>query len=267
MSDSYNDIEGVNWSTLKALRDSPLHYRYTLEHGREDTPQLALGRVTHALIFEPETFARDYAVYEDGDRRGKAWEAFTAEPEGRTIFKPSEIDDAVAMAEAVRRHPLAEPYLDGGRFEQVLTWKDQPTGIDCKCKADWIVPRRRLLVDLKTTQSIDGRRFGASAARFGYHGQLAHYEAGVKSALGWAPEEIAIIAVESHAPYDVGVFVVGDDTLHAGREEVRELLDRLAFQRKLNDWPGRYSEKQALQLPAWMFADEDDQDGTFGLKV
>lgn len=267
--DAYKAIDAVNWSTLKNLRDSALHYRHAMENGRPDTPALALGRVTHALVFEPDTFARDYAIYEGGDRRGKDWEAFKAENECRTIFKPTEIDAAVAMADAVKRHPLVQPYLDGGEFERLLEWKDDLTGMRCKAKVDWVVPKLRLLVDLKTAQTIDGRRFGAAAHRYGYVGQLAHYQAGIIAALGWVPAEVAIIAVESHEPYDVGVFVVDGDTLYVGEEERRELLTTLAAHRASNQWPGRYSEKQALQLPAYVFTDdeESDTDQTFGLTV
>ena len=253
----YSAIDAVNWSTLQNMRDSALHYRYRLGAPREDTAALALGRVTHALVFEPDTFARDFAIYEGGDRRGKAWEAFKAEHTGMTIFKPNEVDAAVAMAEAVRRHPLVQPYLGGGAFEQTITWTDRETGLRCKARPDWTVAQTRVLLDLKTTRCADGRRFGASAARYGYHCQLAHYAMGVEAALGWKPWRVLLVAVESMAPHDLSVFELDNDVLYAGREEVLSLLIKLSYHRESDTWPGRYEEEQALQLPAWIFGDED----------
>ena len=50
----YEDVPGVNISTLKELwSKSPLHYRYRLEHPREETPALTLGIATHMAILEP----------------------------------------------------------------------------------------------------------------------------------------------------------------------------------------------------------------------
>lgn len=258
--DDYFDIDAVNWSTLKLLRESPMAYRYGLTHKREDTAALAMGRLVHSMVFEPETFAREYAIWYGGRRAGKEWDAFCAEHAGKTIFKADEIDEATAMADAVRIHPLVAPYLDGGQFETPITWVDEVTGLPCKAKPDWIVPESRVLLDLKTTVSIEGRRFGNAAARYGYHCQLAHYANGIERALGWKPEQIKIVAVEKAAPYDVGVFNIVDADLYVGQAEVAELLDKLRAHKLADSWPGRYVEEQALQLPAWLFLEDEDAD-------
>jgi exodeoxyribonuclease VIII len=267
-NNDYSKIDGVNWSLLKHLRDSGLAYQHALQNPREDTEALALGRLTHTLVFEPALFASEYVIWEGGTRRGKEWEAFKAENEGRTIFKPDEIDTAVQMAEAVKRHPLVQPYLDGGEFEATIQWTDDSTGLKCKARPDWLQPHRRALVDLKTTRSIEARYFGNAAARFGYHCQLAHYQAGVRAALGWSPEVVALVAVEKVAPYDVAVFRLMEDDLYAGASEVAELLQKLRAYTDAQTWPGRYVEEQALQLPAWLFLDDEEVDADgLGLSV
>ena len=264
--DDYAAIDAVNWSTLKHLRESALAYRHALSTPRTDTMALMLGRAAHTLMFEPEKFYREFAIWTEGDRRGAAWLDFKAENEGKTILKPAEIDDVSNMADAVRRHPLVQPYFNGAEFEKPLVWKDPVSGLQCKCRADWLIQASRTLLDFKSTRSIDGRRFGAEAARFGYHLQLAHYRNGVKHALGWAPERVLLVAAEKAAPHDVAVFEIDSDTMDIADVEVQDLLLRLAGLRAANEWPGKYSEEQALQLPAWVYGtdDEDDADG-FGL--
>jgi len=260
MRDPYFDLPGCNWSSIKWLRESPMMYRYRLDHPQADTPAFALGRATHSLVFEPLTFDRDYVIWEGGTRRGKEWDAFRAEHVDQTIFKPDEIDEAIAMADAVRRHPLVQPYLEAGRFEVPLQWTDESTGLACKAKPDWLIDDRRILLDLKTCESIHGRRFGSKAARYGYHCQLAHYRAGVQAALGWYPERVLIVAVEKGPPYDVAIFAATFEDLCAGEAEVAELLRMLKACRDADHWPGRYTEEQALQLPAWVTMDDDDDD-------
>ena len=263
---SYFDVDAVNWSTLKNMRDSPLAYLHGVENPRQDTAALMIGRAAHSLIFEPHKFTTEFAIYEGGDRRGKAWLEFKAENDGKTILKPDEIDEVVRMAEAVRRHPLVQPYLVGAQFEQPLFWRDPTTGIRCKARADWIVPG--VLLDFKTCRSVDGRRFGAEAARFGYHLQMAHYRNGVRYALGWMPKKVLLVAAEKTAPYDVGVFEIDSVTMDIAETEVTDLLMKLQAHMQADEWPGRYSEEQALQLPAWVYEDDEaDADGsglTFG---
>lgn len=261
----YRDLPGVNWSTLKHLRVSPLHYRYAIENPREDSDALAIGRLTHALVFEPDTVALNYAIWTGDQRRGKEWNAFKAEHEGITIVKADDVDNATAMAEAVRRHPLVRPYLDGGRFERPIQWVDRKTGIPCKGLLDWHHSRRRALVDLKTTRTIDAHRFGNIAHALGYPGQLAHYFDGLET-LGERPIEVMIVAVENVAPFDVAVFELDDEALQYGLDERDRLLATLAECMASDVWPGRYTERRALKLPGWLFVDEDDENpDTFGV--
>ena len=242
----------ANYSALKHMEDSPLHYQARLEFERKDTPALALGRLTHALVFEPETVSSEFAIWEEGNRVGSAYKAFEAANEGKTIFKPAEIATARTMAEAVRRHPLVKPYLDGGVFEATVKWTDPATGIACKMRADWLIPSRRILLDLKTARSVHPRMFGRACAQYGYHRQFAHYSAGCEFGLGWRPERVLVVAAENTNPHDIVVYEMPDDALSIGRQDVDKWLTMLAYCRKTNTWPGRFSEEQVLALPDWI---------------
>lgn len=253
----YRKAEGENWSKLKALDDSALAYKYAAEHDRADTPTLATGRAVHALVFEPETFGDNYVVWNGGDRKGNAWKDFKAEHVGQTIFKPDELEEAQAMALAVRTHPNVLPYLEGGQFETPLFWTDPATGIKCKGLADFINRPLRALIELKTARSIDMRRFGNDVVRYGYIPQLAHYKEGVTHALGWTPNLVLIIAVEKVAPYDVGVFVVDSEAQEYGAAVVAGHLETLKACRESDKWPGRYPEQTALIVPSYVYGEGD----------
>jgi exodeoxyribonuclease VIII len=149
------------------------------------------------------------------------------------------------------------PYLTStAQMERILTWTDEATGIRCKCRPDLFDPASRLVLDLKTTRSVDIRRFGHDVARYQYHGQVAHYSAGITAALGWTPEQHILIAVESAPPHDVATFPLDADTLRTGAEKVAALLAQLAECRATNTWPGRYPIPIPLgpaNLPPWIF--------------
>jgi hypothetical protein len=260
----YDSIAAVNWSTLKAMRDSPAAYRWLLEHPRADTPSLALGRAVHSAILTPFLFDEEVVACEmRRDLRTAAYRDFLADNEGKTILTVDEYAECRAMAEAVRSNPLAIPYLREGRAEVVLQWTDAETGIPCKGIADWltVLPSGlAVLLDLKSARTIDARAFGSAAAKYGYHSQLAFYSDGL-AALGTPVGKVAILAVEKQPPYECGVFVLTEDhALYAGREEYRILLRRVSECRTADRWPGRYEIERALELPAWMFADQTDAD-------
>lgn len=264
---NYADIEAVNWSSLKHMRESAMLYRYRLSVPSEETEPMRLGRAVHTLVFEPAKFNAEYVIWEGGRRAGKEWEAYKAEHVDATILREQDAEMVTELAEAIRRHPLVQPYLDGGEFERPITWTDPDTGLPCKARPDWLLRSRRALLDLKSCVCAEGRRFGAVAARLGYHCQLAHYKNGVTHGLGWAPEKTLIVAAEKDAPHDVSVFEVGPDELYFGMEEVAELLRKVKVCRQTGIWPGRYLEEQALQLPAWVSMDDEEDPEAMGLVV
>ena len=249
---TYDSMPGIRWSALKHMRESPMMYHYQLTAPRVDTPAFALGRAVHTLVFEPALFESEYAIWDGGTRRGKEWADFQEFHEGKTILCEKDVDTCYEMADAVGMHPLVDQYLSGGIFERVIEWTDSATGLPCKAKPDWIIPDRKILLDLKTTRSINARRFGAEAARFGYHCQMAHYRNGIKAAQGWYAERVLLVAVEKEAPHDVAVFELGFEDMQAGEDEVAELLRAVRFCTDKGQWPGMYEQEQMLQLPAYI---------------
>jgi hypothetical protein len=254
--EEYLAIPRVNFSTLKEMRKSPKHYLFALSNPREDTVRLALGRAAHTSVLEPDRFAVDYAVFRGNRRAGKDWDAFCAANKDRTILRLSEYATALSMRDAVRAHPVAGKILRAGFPEQTITWTDPETGVECKCRIDWLSPGAGCFADLKTTADGDAERFGALSARYGYHLQAAFYRRGLLANGLDLPAKI--IAVEAAEPHDVAVFGVDEDALYAGDEEVGELLRRVAECRESGRWPGRYEVEERLALPSWAFPDEDD---------
>lgn len=251
----YAAISAVNWSTLKLMRKSPLHYRHALLHRRADTSYFAKGRAIHAMLFEPDRFDADFAVFEGSRRAGKVWDEFETANDGKTILKREEFEVCYAAALAVRSSPLMAGYLREGAAEQTIQWTDRETRLACKGRIDWLAPR--VLVDLKSTADAELRQVQQATARFDYHCQLAFYRRGLR-ALGIEVDRVVMVSVERDAPHDVTVAQLDEDSLYLGDEELTELLRRVAQCRETGQWPGRYQQEQVLTLPTWRFEDDDE---------
>lgn len=259
--DEYAKIKAVNWSALKHMQKSPKHYKHALDNPRKDTTRLALGRAAHTAVLEPDRFMIEYACFKGDVRRGSKWEAFKEQHQGETILKLAEYEQCLRIRDAVRKHPVAAKYLAAGMHEATLTWDDKATGIACKGRVDWISDSVPAIVDLKTTGDIAAARFGATAARMGYHTQSAFYRDGYMTAMGSLGELVpaVVIAVEVDAPHDVAVYRVDEDCLYAGSEEYGELLLKVRRCQQSGEWPGQYPDEQDLKLPQWIWGDEEYQ--------
>lgn len=242
--EAYQEIDALNWSSLKHLMKSPLHYRWNKDHPQPDSDTLIVGRAVHTAILEPLKFLREYAMWSGKVRRGKEWESFQEQHPNKTIIRETDYRRVEQIAAAVQAHPEASRILSGCEYEKSLTW--EWLGYQCKGRLDALADDR--VVDLKSTADLE--RFEAQAYRMGYHGQLSWYSNGAFKQDG-GNRDVFIVAVESKPPFDVGVYQVSDDAMVAGETLVNGLIERLRKCEAEDKWPGMMPAIQSLNIPTW----------------
>jgi hypothetical protein len=257
----YHAHAAISKSHLDQVAKSPLHYwaRY-LDPNRvvpEPTPAMAIGSAVHTHVLELDQWDARYVSAPDGiDRRTKAgkaeWEAFTTAATGRTVLPKADADLVMRMAHSVFSHPAAAMLLAlPGKAETTHMWTDAATGLQCKCRPDWLTDDGRLLVDLKTTEDA-GRGFAKSIAQWRYHVQASWYLDGVEQATGTRPEQFLFLCVEKKAPYAVAVYAADAEMIAAGAHTAARDLDVLATCKAANAWPGYSDQIEPISLPPWM---------------
>jgi hypothetical protein len=257
----YHAHAAISKSHLDQVAKSPLHYwaRY-LDPNRvvpEPTPAMAIGSAVHTHVLELDQWDARYVSAPDGiDRRTKAgkaeWEAFTTAATGRTVLPKADADLVMRMAHSVFTHPAAAMLLAlPGKAETTHMWTDAATGLQCKCRPDWLTDDGRLLVDLKTTEDA-GRGFAKSIAQWRYHVQASWYLDGIEQATGTRPEQFLFLCVEKKAPYAVAVYAADAEMIAAGAQAAARDLDVLATCKAANAWPGYSDQIEPISLPPWM---------------
>lgn len=276
--DTYDRIARVNWSWLKHMKKSPMHFRaFGQEKVREDTDAMRLGRATHLAALEPERFRSCYALWDGGRRAGKEWEKFRAQAEADRleILTEDQYQEALAIAAAATTNEHAARWLRGGSAEVTMLWTHVAPDIEhcpgfsiyCKGRMD-IAQGVSALVDLKSCRDASPEAFQRQCWNLGYHEQAAYYQDGYAAVNGGVRVPYVLVAVENHAPYAVQVYQVPDRVLEVGRESYRSLLERLNECRSQNRWPGYAEGPLELELPRWAQAQNDDEDVTgLGLVV
>jgi hypothetical protein len=241
---------------------SPLHYwsRY-LDPNRvpqEPTAAMAIGSAVHTHVLELDQWDAQYVVAPAGiDRRtkvGKAeWEVFQTAIGTRTVISREDADLVMRIGRSILSHPAAA-YLLGlpGRAETTHMWVDEISGLQCKCRPDWLLDDGSMIVDLKTTEDASPRGFQKSIAQWRYHIQASFYLDGLQHATGKRPEQFVFIAVEKKPPYVCAVYVADAQMIEIGRDTARRDLDKLNVCKAADYWPGYSDQVEVINLPPWM---------------
>lgn len=260
----YDRMEGANFSRLKLMAKSPLHYR----HGdSKETGARLRGIGAHCAVYEPERFTRDFLVYTGGKvRNGKKWDAFKAKNEGATFITKTQRAAVERIATAVRGDRFAAPYIQRGRSEVTLQWthrEPELAGVPgfeilCKGRPDFL-SELDVLADLKTTPSVEEEAFKKAAFNLKLHVQAAFYVDGLEALTG-KRLPYKVIAVEATPPHAVVVYTVPERLLEQGREVYRAWLQRLHDCRTANHWPGPADHELELDLPRWAGGGDSAED-------
>lgn len=259
---TYHAHHAVSKSHLDQIARSPLHYwaRY-LDPNRvtpEPTPAMVLGSALHTHVLELQEWDRLYVTAPEGiDRRtkdGKArWAEFEAQAAGKTVLSAGDVEQVMAMGRSILAHPSAAYLLSQpGKAETTHLWTDAETGLECKCRPDWLLDDGLIVVDLKTTSDASPNEFRRSIAKWRYQVQAAWYLEGLQQATGQRPEQWIFICVESKPPYAAAVYAADAEMIEAGWKQARIDLEKLAECRAANRWPSYSDQIEMISLPAWM---------------
>lgn len=250
----YHALKYASHSYLCDMKRSPAHCLHSMTCGREATPALLLGRAIHFAVLQPDLFRDRYTILPEGD--GRSAEVKAARAEARRLYGEDNLlsrDDfqrCIAVRDAVWSHPRAKALLAARTDTEISgVWDDEPTGIRCKLRSDFLC-RGGVIGDLKTTENASRREFEKAIFRWSYYMQGAFYHH------GWAKlrqpqEHFCIIAVEKSPPHGVCVYRLEDDALAEGDNEFRALLVKFAECQQSGEWPGYSNDFERIGLPRW----------------
>lgn len=258
-NEEYHSTPAVSNTVLSSIARSPAHC-YAL-HVAEDrrkqatTPAFFAGTLAHCAILEPDALLERYIVRPEGlDLRTKAGKEWSdALPAGVLMIGADEWATAIAQRDAVRAVPELAELLAEGVAEVSAFWRDDETGLQCKCRPDWVhtlSDGRVILVDVKTTVDASPQQFSRSVWKYGYHRQAAWYSAGYARAAGVEVAGFVFAAVTSSHPFIGAAHTLDDDYMRIGQDECRSLLDEYADCKLTGRWPA-FPGMNLLSPPAW----------------
>ena len=253
---AYRREEGVNQSSLKKILESPAHYQAALKSKMIPTPAMEMGTALHCLSLDGQkAFEGQYIKKPDGiklnTKEGKAWK----ESVGRKkVLGSGGKDDpwgsVHGMAESLRRLE----WYDGSDAEYIkrnevsIYW--DWLGVRCKARLDSVLIEEGLVLDLKTTDSVDPELFTKKVVGLGYDFQAAYYAKAAEEAFG-KPFRFVFVAVERKAPFTVDLFEVSDEMMEEGMYKCEKALHTYRRCNESGEWPNREPVIRRLDYPTW----------------
>lgn len=251
--------DAISKTGLDRIARSPAYYyATTLDPNRPPEKERAgqlEGNLAHCAILEPDEFDKRYAVGPDVSRATKAWKEFEASlPAGVIGIKPDQYDTAMRQREQVMQLPDVAEALATGWPEVSAFWTDPATGVQCRCRPDWVHPvddDAVILLDLKTYSDASPADFARQVARKRYHVQAAYYSDGFTAASGKRVLAFIFVCVESEWPYAASATMLDELSTEQGRTEYRDDLRVYAECLRTGRWPGYGAGIHTISLPNW----------------
>ncbi|WGL30673.1 CRISPR/Cas system-associated protein [Synechococcus phage S-CRES3] len=252
----YRREAGINQSSLKKILESPAHYQAAIKQKFITTPAMEMGTAAHCLVLDGQkAFDAQYVKKPDGlslaTKEGKAWKA---ELGRKKALNQGGKDDpwgsVQGMAESLRRlqwySGTDAEYIKRNEVSIYWDWE----GVRCKARLDSLLIEEGIVLDLKTTDSVDPELFQKKVVGLGYDFQAAYYAKAAEAAFG-KPFKFLFVAVERKAPYTVDIFEVSDAMMAEGVVKCEQALRTYAACEASGEWPNREPKIHALDYPAW----------------
>jgi hypothetical protein len=258
----YHAHPSLSSSGAKLLLDSPATFDWVINQGhRTEKAAFDFGSAVHA-----EVLGTGYGVEEldfENYRTNKAQEARDeARAAGLIPMLKKDMEEVHATAQAVLRHPTARALLErDGDAEASMFTTDPDTGVDIRCRFDFLPADRRVAVDLKTARKGGARlhKFASSIVEYGYDVSWAHYTLTAELA-GEDVADMVFLVVETEPPFHILPARLDPDFKDIGIAKARRARERYALALETGEWPGYPTDIQLVRPPQFAIYDHIDME-------
>lgn len=253
----YHANPAISSSDVKMVATKSLaHWKNKV---RKPSTAFALGTAVHAMVLEPHL---DLVVRGPEDRRGNKWKeaSLAADLEGKLLLTESDYEQAAAMADAVKAHPVVQKWMAMSDFiaEASFFAEDSLTRARIKCRPDGFIPSIGLVFDIKTTTDASPEGFPREVRKYGYDLQADFYLRVLQSA-GYNADDFFFVCVEKEPPYAVGIHTLDHAYMRSAEMRVSAILEKISNAQATGDFTTGWPLINHIPLPRWQ-ADQPEAD-------
>lgn len=255
--DDYHGGPEFSASAAKEILRSPAHYKNVyLDGNKKSSKAFDIGTAVHAKVLGvgaqavayPEKVLAANGAASTGEAKKWAAEQRAA---GLVPVKQSEFDQINAMSESVLSHPDIYPALEQAGWAEASVFACDPdTGLELRCRFDFLPEDHPMALDLKKTTDASLKGFTRSIEDFMYDVQHGHYMDVAEYADLWV-EDLIFVAVEDKAPFLANPIRLEPEWIEMGKVRARAARTRLLQCRERGEWPGYPPGVKRASPPPW----------------
>ena len=254
----YHQMSELSSSQIRQLLKNPYEFLNPIV---KSSQTLDFGSAFHKIVLEPEDFSEEFAVCPTINRRTKKgkeeYDAFLCQNEGKIILSQEDFTKISQMKQSLMATP-AKKLLQNGVAE--MSFFSKLEGIGVRCRPDYYLEDRGIIIDLKTTTDASPDSFSKSCASFGYYIQASFYLDILKS-LGYRANNFVFVVVSKVEPFMVGIYELDPIALDFGRSEYKRALEIYKNIDKYKTPIYKDTKSgdvvQTITLPNWVFYKKD----------
>ena len=258
----YRSDPAIAASDIKYAIDHGLEAFNIYKYGKNNPPRIAtpamkFGSMCHKYCLEPQLFQGSYALLDDKRTKAGKATALALQEKGIETFTTSAMDTmkgmykSLCLNEFTNKTIIWDTFKDTrGLAEQSYWWKHRETGLQCKCRCDYVIDD--MVIDLKTTGEggASPEAFTKTIVNFKYYLQAAHYLQGTGA------KRFIFVAVEKVHPFSVGVYELSPHFIERGYELQEQTLSDIKVAQESGIWAG-YTDQapegiKTLTPPKWL---------------
>jgi hypothetical protein len=256
LDQEYRKAEGQSQSHLKSILKSPAHYESAKKNSLIPTPAMEMGTALHCRVLDGEAaFQASYIKRPDGinlsTKEGKEWKKTVGRKKILTTGGKDDPWNAVAgMTESLRKldwfKGTDKDYIKHNEVSIYWDWED----VKCKARLDRVLVDEGIVLDLKTTDSVEPSMFQKKVVALGYDFQASYYAKAAEVAFG-KPFRFIFVAVERRAPYCAAIYEASPAMMAEGLSKNIAALRIYKTCSTLDFWLAPEPELQVLDYPRW----------------
>jgi len=222
---------------------TPIEAKLKNEEDFADTLATRLGSAFH-FIMESEKVYKENVIYTKLDNRYKEYKELAKSLDDGQILVPEKYaGDIRGMKVSMYNHSLSH-YVNSMEAKKEWSYAYQDEyGLKVKIRPDLIRKgikdkNKDIIVDFKSTKSVNPKSFSKSVKDYNYHIQAAHYIETYQNITGKEVEEFVFACVEKTFPYLCNFFTLGYKTLKEGNIALHHAKKKLRYCLDTDDYGG-----------------------------
>lgn len=245
--EEYRADPAIANSDIRRILKSPLEYwTYSWMNPNKPvqnkTDAMILGSALHCFILEQDKFFEEYIVlpnklemdsdffrqesmagdFGDNFEMPKTKTAKTFKyVGGKNVIKQSDFHLIRNMAQYLNTLPVVKNVFKGGNAEVSIFWRDEETGLMCKCRPDYLTDK--YIADYKSINSINNINY--SIVDGDYYMQQAYYLQGLKAVTDCDHNNFIFIFQQKEAPHLVRNKSFNEELVEYGEQLFRHGLN------------------------------------------